>query len=165
MPRKQDAVVTFKTCPKCHGTGKVTCDGRDHFRLKYMAWAWKHHMKPVVYHGEQQDVPGIAVAGIFSGGWAYLDIYVALTNERMWPSYFNQEAGAYIHMTRRKKRGTKLEYQNFYIISCRGPDNVKVELLDYWPQNLMMLPSGYELDDGSLSNLIGEYNQANLLLG
>ncbi len=144
MARK-DAVVTFKSCPKCHGTGKVTSDGRDHFRQKYLLWAMRLHMKPVVFSGKQ-EIPGIAVAGIFPGGWAFIDIYVSLTDDRGYHTHFNEEVGAYLYIRRRRKRGEKLEYHNFYVIEVRGPDGDKVKLLDMWPQHLMLLPGNYELE-------------------
>ncbi len=145
MKAKKDAVATYKDCPKCHGTGRVTCDGRDPFRQKYLLWAMRLHMKPVVYSGKQ-EIPGIAVAGINPGGWAFLDIYVSLTNDRNGMTHFNEEAGAFLHIRRRRKRGQKLAYQNFYIIDVRGPNGDKVKLLDVWPQHLMLLPGNYELE-------------------
>lgn len=161
--RKNDAVVTFKTCPKCRGTGQVPCDGKDHFRQRYLYNAWRFHMKPVIYKGKQ-NVPGIAVAGINPGGWAYLDIYVSIAPDRYGRSgasnYFNEEIGDYLHVRRRKKRGTKMEYQNFYVIECRGPEMDKVELLDIWPQDLMLLPSGYELEGEDVSWLLKEAEEA-----
>lgn len=145
MRAKKGAVATFKDCPKCHGTGKVTCDGRDKFRQKYLLWAMRLHMKPVVYSGKQ-EVPGIAVAGIFPGGWAFVDIYVALTEDRGGLGRFNEEVDTYLYVRRRRKRGEKLEYQSFYVIEVRGPEGDKVKPLDTWPQHLMLLPGTYELE-------------------
>jgi len=148
MSAKKDAVATFKTCPKCHGTGRVTSDGKDHIRQKYLAWAWRLHMKPVVYAGKQ-EVPGIAVAGINPGGWAFLDIYVSLATEVRgdWGiGRFNEEVGTYLYVKRRRKRGKKLAFQNFYCIEVRGPEGDKVKLLDIWPQHLLSLPGSYELE-------------------
>ena len=150
---RKNRVVTFKTCPRCKGTGKVTSDGRDHIRQKYLAWAWSHHMKPVIFHGKQ-DIPGIAVAGINPGGWAFLDIYVALTDDRGGMGTFNKEAGEYLYVKRRRKRGEKLEYQNFYVIEARGPKWEKVSSLDIWPEHLALLPSGYELDAGNIGLML-----------
>lgn len=147
MRAKKNAVVTFKDCPKCHGTGRVTCDGRDKFRQKYLLWAMRLHMKPVVYSGGKQEIPGIAVAGINPGGWAFVDIYVSICDDRNYIARFNEEAGAYLHIRRRRKRGQKNEYQNFYVIDVRGPEGDKVKLLDIWPQHLMLLPGTYELED------------------
>lgn len=148
--RKGDAVTTFKTCPKCKGTGQVTCDGRDHIRLKYLTWAWKYHMKPVVYCAKavKTSVPGIAVAGINPGGWAFLDIYVSRAGERARAGEWSAEIGDYLYVRRRRKRGTKMEYENFYVVECRGPEMDKVRPLEIWPQDLMLLTTGYELDDG-----------------
>ena len=143
---KRDAPVTFKPCPKCKGTGQVTSDGKDHIRQKYLAWAWRFHMKPVVYAGKQ-EVPGIAVAGINPGGWAFLAIYVSLTNDHSYIGHFHEEAGAYIHVKRRRKRGQKREYQNFYVIDVRGTEGDKVKMLDIWPSHLISLPGLYELED------------------
>ena len=145
--KRKDALVKFKTCPKCKGTGQVTCDGRDHIRLKYLAWAWRYHMKPVVYSTDKTAVPGIAVAGINPGGWAFLDIYVSKAGERARAGEWSAEIGDYLYVRRRRKRGTKMEYENFYVLECRGPEMDKVKPLEIWPQALMLL-TGYELDDG-----------------
>lgn len=115
-------------------------------------------MKPVLYKGKNQAVPGIAVAGINPGGWAFLDIYIALSKNRSGMSKWAEDIGAYIHVSRRNKRGKKLEYENFDTIECRGPDKDKVTALEMWPVDLMLLPSGYELDVGShsLLELVGQ---------
>lgn len=156
MTARKDSLATFKPCPKCHGTGKVTCDGRDHIRQKYLLWAMRFHMKPVVYKGKKQPVPGIAVAGVGPGGWAFLDIYVSKTKDHTYAlnGHFNEVVGAYLYIRRRRKRGAKVEYENFYCIECRGPEMDKVEPLEIWPQHLMLLPSTYELDDGSLNEML-----------
>lgn len=156
MRKRDTALATYKTCPRCGGTGRVTCDGRDHIRQKYLAWAYHFHMTPVVYKAKNQPVPGVAVAGINPGGWAFLDIYVSKTDKKVHGlnTHFNEVVGAWIYVRRRKKRGTKVEYENFYAIECRGPDMDKVEPLEVWPQHLMLLPANYELDDGSLAELL-----------
>lgn len=110
-------------------------------------------MKPVVYSAGKMPVPGIAVAGINPGGWAFLDIYVSRTKEHGGMAHFSEELGDYLYVRRRRKRGTKLEYENFYVVECRGPEMDKVKPLDIWPQDLMLLTSNYELDDGECLKL------------
>jgi len=158
MVRKRDtALTTYKTCPKCQGKGKVPSDGKEHIRQKYLAWAWRLHMKPVVYAGKQ-EVPGIAVAGINPGGWAFVDIYVSLTGgDGDWGvGTFNKKIGTYLYVRRRRKRGKKLEYENFYCIEVRGPEGDKVKLLDIWPQHLLSLTGSYELEGEESLRLLEE---------
>ena len=110
-------------------------------------------MKPVVFSSGKKDtvpVPGIAVAGINPGGWAFLDIYVSRTKEHAGSGEWSDKIGDYVYVRRRRKRGTKLQYENFYVVECRGPEMDKVKSLDMWPQDLMLITAGYELDDGEV---------------
>jgi len=115
-------------------------------------------MKPVVYSAGKNPVPGIAVAGINPGGWAFLDIYVSRARGRAGSGEWSEEIGDYLYVRRRRKRGAKLEYENFYVLECRGPEMDKVKPLDMWPQDLMLLTSGYELDDGEVLKLAEVFN-------
>lgn len=153
MTAKSDAIVTFKVCPKCKGSGVVPCDGKEYYRQLHREWAASFHLKPVVYNWLGKVViPGLAVAQLLPGGWYGLKVYVAVTAiprsgiyEAGYDGY-----GAYRLDGRRVPRsimsvqGVDLSYfdivndKAFWHLSC--PQNRKDELtlLDYWPDILAL---------------------------
>lgn len=78
--KKKNALVTFKICPKCNGSGKVPCDGFEHYREKSQNWARQLHLQPVVVRKIDKVFPGLAVKSVNPGGWGAVKVYVAVTD-------------------------------------------------------------------------------------
>ncbi len=145
------AIVGFKPCPKCGGSGEILCDGMELFRQQHKAWAMQFHMKPVVYNwlGEAA-IPGIAVALLLPGGWYGVKVYVAVTEiptSGIYGVYGLDRRG--VPYCLKSIQGVGLwSYDDingkaFWHLFCRQSRRDELVLLDYWPEF-------FELEDRKL---------------
>lgn len=80
--KRANALVTFKPCPRCGGTGQIPCDGLEPARDIRRQWAESLHMRPVVCKVYGKNVtlhlPGVAVKEQV-GGYYGVSVYLAVT--------------------------------------------------------------------------------------
>lgn len=140
--KKRDAIVSFKTCPRCQGAGKVPCDGLEYHRELHRQWAQSFHLKPVVYNWlGKAALPGLAVAQVMPGGWWGLKVYVAVTaipRSGIYGVYGLDERG--VPKSIMNIQGVDLNYfdiindKAFWCLAGQWFRKNEITLLDYWPE-------------------------------
>lgn len=145
MPTKENSVVAFKVCPKCHGLGKIPCDGKEHHRRLHETWAKSFHLVPVVYQSDEHPLPGLAVAELMPGGWYSIKVYVAVTAIPKPSSYYPLDGMAYkldgrgVPQSAFSINKVGLWYfdiindKAFWHVSCRWDDRDDLVPLGHWP--------------------------------
>lgn len=158
------SLVTFKTCPKCKGLGRVPCDGKEYYRQLHRDWAKSLDLKPVVYAWlGKAAIPGLAVAQTLPGGWYGLKVYVAITDIPR-SGIYEIGCGGYgayrldgrgVPGSIMNVQGIDLSYfdiinnKAFWYLFCHYSRRDELTPLDYWPEDL-------SLED---RKLIEEYSQ------
>ena len=90
MGRKRDtALVSYKTCPHCGGSGQVPCTGREHFQQQAYDWAKSLQGQAVLIpflstEREWIKVPGLAIQTILKGGWGAVKVYISVDKAPNW---------------------------------------------------------------------------------
>lgn len=143
MTRKKDALVTFKTCPRCKGMGQVPCDGKEPVRKEQGEWAYSYNMKPVSFQcWDGTVVAGLAVPQLLPGGYYHLKIYIKVTKPpdslgyaykittdgRAKPLFNAGEVALF--------EWDEINGKAFWPVTCRYEDRDKLQLLDYWPESI-----------------------------
>lgn len=99
MSRKRDkALVTYKTCPHCGGSGQVPCTGREHFQQQSYDWTKSLNGKAVMIpflsvEREWIEVPGLAIQTILKGGWGAVKVYISVDKAPNWGGFNVQMYG------------------------------------------------------------------------
>ncbi len=151
MTTKKNAIVPFKVCPRCLGTGQIPCDGKEYYRQLHREWAESFHLKPVVYAWlGKAEIPGLAVAQLMPGGWHGLKVYVAVTDIPR-SGFFDAGADGY-YAYKLNGRGVPLSIMHiqgvdlscfdiinnkaFWYLFCHSTRKDELARLDYWPDIL-----------------------------
>jgi len=126
--RKRDtAIVGYKTCPHCGGTGIIPCTGREYYQKLHKEWADSLHGKMVtvpflVQHEVWGRVPGLAIKKLTRGGWWAIRVYVSIDKGLNWGS-FNMTRYGY------DEDHDLINDRRLYYIEKGYPDRQDVELL------------------------------------
>jgi hypothetical protein len=86
MRKRDTALVGFKPCPRCHGTGKIPCDGKEIYRERHRVWAEGFVGKLVAIEAYDyvkkayRWIPGLATGvSKAQGGWPQVVVHVAIS--------------------------------------------------------------------------------------
>jgi len=141
---KTGKLVTFKTCPRCHGAGQVPCDGNEHVRQEQRDWAYSFTMKPVAFKcWDGTVVPGVAIPELLPGGYHNLKIYVKMTDPPNQYGYIYKDIGdgkaTPIHTVGDVALFSFdiINGKAFWPVTCRYQDRDGL-LLEYWPEFLSL---------------------------
>ena len=140
------AVVGFKPCPKCGGTGQVPCDGMEYYRQMHKSWAEQFHLKPVVYNWlGKAAIPGLAVAQLLPGGWYGLKVYVAVTaisRSGIYGVYRLDARGVPQSIMSIQDVGLSsfdiINDKAFWYLFCHQSRKDELMPLEHWPNNLSL---------------------------
>jgi len=95
MRTKRDtAIIAFKKCPRCEGTGRIPCTGNEYNQQRSIEWANSLHGKivsvPFLVSNDPEKwsaVPGLAISHIGPGGWGNARIYVSIDRGLNWGGF------------------------------------------------------------------------------
>ncbi len=93
MSRKRDkALVTYKTCPNCGGSGQVPCTGREYFQQQAYDWAKSLNGQAVLIpflstERKWIEVPGLAIQTVLKGGWGAVKVYISVDKAPNWGGF------------------------------------------------------------------------------
>lgn len=98
MKKQRDkALVGYKTCPRCEGTGQIPCDGREYYQQLSKEWADSLHGRMVMVpflrassretKGDWIQLPGLAIRTKARGGWYGVKIYISVDKAPNWGKF------------------------------------------------------------------------------
>ena len=152
--KKKDALVTFKVCPRCGGTGQIPCDGKEFYRQQAKLWAEQFHLQPVLVercvgydeHNKRlsKSLPGLAVRSINPGGWGAVKVYVAVTEQpkSIYATGLEQTVRALLRFTR---NADYINNKALWYMHVSWGYRDDIHLLDHWPemiQEILRLTEG-----------------------
>lgn len=138
--KSMKALVPFKPCPRCHGSGEVPCDGNELVRKEQREWAYTYNQKPVVFQMyDGTVVAGLAIAQLQPGGYHKLKVYVKVSDPpNTWGYAYKNIGGGMIEGlyqvgTRHLFEFDEINGKAFWPVTCRYEDRDKLQLLESWP--------------------------------
>lgn len=142
---KKDALVPFKSCPKCGGAGRIPCTGMELYQEKNRQWALLHHLRPVVIKWLKFVAPGIAVAKLRRGGWYCLRVYIGISNRPPFKGFIPWDVVAQYRVLDGEGAYDKLNGEKVWYVECAWTAREEVTILGEVPKKL-----------GSVKLLLGE---------